>query len=388
MRVDSIDGERAEELLLLQAQLVDSTYEPIIAWDLGGVILYWNRAAEELYGYSSEQAVGSVVHQLLRTVHPIPLDDILRQLSSMKLWSGELEYTTGDGQKLIMESHFKLVDVPDRQTLVLQSDRDISIYRQAEAAMRQVYGELEQCVEERTCQLEAANKELESFSYSVSHDLRAPLRSLQGFTRILLMDYAGKVLDDTALDLMQRMTASVTRMGQLIEDLLKLSQVSRTAIHPAPLDMSAMAKSILDDLRVRDPQRKVTIHVQPDVVAVADRGLLHAVMENLLGNAWKFTGKVDAAKIIVGSMIAPGLGTVYFVEDNGAGFDMEFASQLFAPFQRLHDSSEFEGTGVGLATVQRIIHRHAGRIWAVSSPGKGARFCFTLGAAAAAPGRK
>jgi light-regulated signal transduction histidine kinase (bacteriophytochrome) len=151
--------------------------------------------------------------------------------------------------------------------------------------------------------------------------------------------------------------------------------------------MTAMAKSILDDLRVRDPQRKVIVHVQPDVIAVADRGLLHLVMENLLGNAWKFTGKVEAAQIIVGSMIVPRHGAVYFVEDNGAGFDMEFASQLFAPFQRLHDSSEFEGTGVGLATVQRVIHRHAGRIWAQSSPGKGARFCFTLGAAAA-PGKK
>jgi light-regulated signal transduction histidine kinase (bacteriophytochrome) len=328
-----------------------------------------------------------VVHELLQTVHPIPLEEMLRQLRSEKLWSGELEYTTGDGHKLCMESHFKLVDVPLREILVLQSDRDVTIHRQAETAMRQVYGELEQRVEERTCQLEAANKELESFSYSVSHDLRAPLRSLQGFTRILLMDYAGKVLDDAALDLMQRMAASVTRMGQLIEDLLKLSQVSRTAIHPEPLDMSAMAKSILDDLRVRDPQRGVTVHVQPDVVAVADRGLLRLVLENLLGNAWKFTSKVEAAQIIVGSIIAPGLGAVYFVEDNGAGFDMEFANQLFAPFQRLHDNSEFEGSGVGLATVQRVIHRHAGRIWALSSPGKGARFCFTLGAAAA-PGRK
>jgi PAS domain S-box-containing protein len=379
MSNDFTEQQQAADLRMLQSHLLDYAYEPIIAWHLDGSIVYCNRAAEELYGYSSAEAVGSSIHRLLQTVHPIPAEEIVRQLESQDIWSGELNYITSEGQTLIIESHLKLIKLAGRRPLVLQSDRDIGIYKQAEAAMRQVYEELEHRVEERTRELAVANKELESFSYSVSHDLRAPLRSLTGFSRILAMDYAGKVLDARALDLIQRMTASVTRMGQLIEDLLKLSQVSRTAIHPQPLDLSAMANAILDDLSRRDPHREVSVQVEPGVTAAGDPGLVRLVLENLLGNAWKFTGKTAAPKIMVGVSHPAGEEAVYFIQDNGAGFDMAFAEQLFAPFQRLHRATEFEGTGVGLATVQRVIHRHTGRIWAESSPGLGAKFLFTLG---------
>jgi PAS domain S-box-containing protein len=379
MNADLIQQKQAEELRDLKADLLDDCYEPTIAWELDGSIVYWNGAAEELYGFSSEQAVGGSVHWLLHTAFPIPLEDVVRQLESQNSWSGELTHVTREGLGMCVETHLKLIRLPKRRALVLQSDRDIGVYKQAESAMRQVYEELEKRVEERTHQLEAANKELESFSYSVSHDLRAPLRGLAGFARILTMDYAGKMLDERALDLMRRMTALVTRMGQLIEDLLKLSQVSRTPIHPQSLDVSGMTTAILGDLSARDPERTVNIQIEPGLTAVADAGLLRAVFENLLGNAWKFTGKTAAPQITVGVSGADGEAPAYFVEDNGAGFDMEFADQLFAPFQRLHDASEFEGTGVGLATVQRIIHRHGGRIWAESSPGHGAKFLFTLG---------
>jgi PAS domain S-box-containing protein len=379
MNADLIQQKQAEELRDLKADLLDDCYEPTIAWELDGSIVYWNGAAEELYGFSSAQAVGGSVHWLLHTVFPIPLEDVVRQLESQNSWSGELTHVTREGLGMCVETHLKLIRLPKRRALVLQSDRDIGVYKQAESAMRQVYEELEKRVEERTHQLEAANKELESFSYSVSHDLRAPLRGLAGFARILTMDYAGKMLDERALDLMRRMTALVTRMGQLIEDLLKLSQVSRTPIHPQSLDVSGMTTAILGDLSARDPERTVNIQIEPGLTAVADSGLLRAVFENLLGNAWKFTGKTAAPQITVGVSGADGEAPAYFVEDNGAGFDMEFADQLFAPFQRLHDASEFEGTGVGLATVQRIIHRHGGRIWAESSPGHGAKFLFTLG---------
>jgi len=364
----------------LQAHLLDHAYEPVIAWELDGVIVYWNHAAEELYGFSRAQAMGANIHQLLKTVHPIPLAEILSQVQSLSQWSGEVAYQTSDGVALSIDSRLILINVPGCAPLILQSDRDNSIYKQAETAMRQVYEELEQRVEERTRDLASANKELESFSYSVSHDLRAPLRSLQGFARILLLDYAGKMLDDRAVDLMHRMTASVARMGQLIEDLLKLSQVTRTVIHPQPLDLTAMANIIFDDLKERDPARSVDVRVEPGLSAVADPGLLRAVLENLLGNAWKFTGKTEAAQITVGVTATPDSDTTYFIQDNGAGFDMEFADQLFAPFQRLYRATEFDGTGVGLATVQRVIHRHGGRIWAESSPGEGAKFYFTLGA--------
>jgi PAS domain S-box-containing protein len=372
----------------LHAYLLDQAYEPVIAWELDGTVLYWNRAAEELYGFSSAQALGACIHRLLGTTHPIPLDEILAQVRTQNMWSGELSYRHSDGSALCIDSRLILIEAPGRAPLVLQSDRDNSVYKQAETAMRQVYEELEQRVEERTRDLASANKELESFSYSVSHDLRAPLRSLEGFTRILMLDYAGKVVDQRALDLMGRMTASVTRMGQLIEDLLKLSQVTRTVLHPQPLDLTAIASTILDDLRARDPERVAEIDVQTGMTAVADPGLLRAVLENLLGNAWKFSGKMATARIAVGVTRTAESDTTYFIQDNGAGFDMEFADQLFAPFQRLHRATEFEGTGVGLATVQRVIHRHGGRIWAESSPGKGAKFFFTLGTGAKARQKK
>ena len=372
---------QATESLALRAHLLDHVDEPVSAWEMDGNIIYWNQAAEELYGFSSKDAMGSNIHQLLNTAYPFPLDQILMQMETLGLWSGELDYKTSQGASLCIESRLTLIRMEGRPPLVLQNDHDHSIYKQAEAAMRQVYEDLEIRVEERTRELAQANRELESFSYSVSHDLRAPLRSIAGFTRILTLDYAGKMLDDKAVDLMRRMSASVARMGQLIEDMLKLSQVSRTAFHPQALDFTALAESIAEDLRARDPQRQVDIRIEPAMTALADPGLLRMVLDNLIGNAWKFTGKTAGPRIVIGMEPGGGEGPVYFVQDNGAGFNMEFADQLFAPFQRLHRASEFEGTGVGLATVQRVIHRHGGRIWAESTPGSGARFMFTLGTA-------
>ena len=379
LKTEVTNQAEAGNFLVLQAHLLDNTYEPTLAWELDGSVVYWNRAAEELYGFPSSVAVGTSIHELLQTAHPVPLDEILRRLESQFLWSGELTYETSGGVTLTIESHLKLICLPGRKPVVLQSDRDIGIYKQTESAMREVYEDLENRVQERTQQLAVANKELESFSYSVSHDLRSPLRSLMGFARILTRDYAGKLLDEHALDLIQRMTASVSRMGQLIEDLLRLSQLSRAAMQLQPLDLSAMANSVLDDLRHRDPQREVSIQVEAGLTAMADAGLLRLVLENLLGNAWKFTGKTAGANISVGMLRGMRTASTYFIQDNGAGFDMDFADQLFAPFQRLHRATEFEGTGVGLATVQRVVHRHAGRIWAESSPGQGAKFLFTLG---------
>ena len=223
--------------------------------------------------------------------------------------------------------------------------------------------------------LEAANKELETFSYSVSHDLRAPLRSISGFSQALLADYAEK-LDEQGLDYLTRIQGSVRRMGELIEDLLSLSRVTRAGIRKRTVDLSTMAREVASELQARAPERPVDVDVEDGLSVLADPGLLRAVLENLLGNAWKLTAQVTA-KIQVGR-IQGANEPVYFVRDNGVGFDMNYASKLFAPFQRLHSDREFQGTGIGLATVQRIIHRHRGRIWAQAAVGQGATIYFTL----------
>jgi light-regulated signal transduction histidine kinase (bacteriophytochrome) len=253
---------------------------------------------------------------------------------------------------------------------------ELSECKRTEAQILKLNAELEQRVTERTRQLEAANKELEAFSYSVSHDLRAPLRGIDGFSQILLKKYAGQ-LDATGSDYLQRIRNASTRMGELIEDLLKLSRVSRAKVAIEKVDLTPIAKSILSELADRDPQRRVATEVQDGVEVGGDPRLLRVALENLLGNAWKFTGKRDASRIAFGVREQDGEQAV-FVEDNGAGFDMKYAHKLFGAFQRLHGAAEFEGTGIGLATVQRIINLHGGRIWADSTPGKGATFYFVI----------
>jgi two-component system sensor histidine kinase/response regulator len=224
--------------------------------------------------------------------------------------------------------------------------------------------------------LEAANKELEAFSYSVSHDLRAPLRAIEGFSRILVEEHAPK-LDDTARNLLQRSQNACQRMGQLIDDLLNLSRLSYGEMRRDSTDLSALARSIFAELHNREPGRNVTFQVAEGTVVNGDARLLRVALENLLGNAWKFTSKRSDAVIEFGTTSQDG-ERVYYVRDNGAGFDMAYADQLFGAFRRLHSTDEFPGTGVGLATVRRVINRHGGRIWAKSVIENGATFYFTL----------
>jgi light-regulated signal transduction histidine kinase (bacteriophytochrome) len=225
--------------------------------------------------------------------------------------------------------------------------------------------------------LELVNKELEAFSYSVSHDLRAPLRSIDGFSQAVIEDYADR-LDDQAKDYLNRVRAATQRMGHLIDDMLALARVTRAEMRRESVDLSALAGDVLAALQKSEPDRRVECRIEPGLAAEGDAHLLRVVLDNLLGNAWKFTGKQARASIEFGARPQETGGPAYFVRDNGAGFDMNYAGKLFGAFQRLHTSHEFPGTGVGLATVQRIVHRHGGRVWAEGAVGKGATFYFAL----------
>lgn len=236
--------------------------------------------------------------------------------------------------------------------------------------------EIEQQLKNRSIELEAINQELEAFSYSVSHDLRAPLRAIDGFSHILLKDYADR-LDETGRDRLGRVRRAAQHMGTLIDDLLKLSRVTRTELKREQVDLSALANEIVADLCKQAPDRTVQFVISPGLLTQGDKGLLRIVLDNLLGNAWKFTGSRPEARIGMARAASAG-SPVFIISDNGVGFDMAYASKLFGVFQRLHDASEFPGTGIGLATVQRIIHKHGGTIWAESTPGAGTRFYFTL----------
>jgi light-regulated signal transduction histidine kinase (bacteriophytochrome) len=244
---------------------------------------------------------------------------------------------------------------------------------------------LNQGLQQAVVELTAVNKELETFSYSVSHDLRAPLRSIDGFSQALIEDCVEQ-LDETGHDYLRRIRSATQRMGQLIDDLLTLSRVIRSDMRREPVDLSRLASQICTDLQQADPERQIEWIVQPNLVDRGDHRLLQAILENLLSNAWKFTAKRQQARIEFGALPPQPTTTdrqdsthpTYFVRDDGVGFDMAYVDKLFSPFQRLHSVKEFPGNGIGLATVQRIVHRHGGRVWAEGSIGQGATFYFTL----------
>jgi two-component system NtrC family sensor kinase len=254
--------------------------------------------------------------------------------------------------------------------------RDQLLHSELAALEARAARELAQAKAELVEELEYKNKELEAFSYSVSHDLRAPLRSIDGFSQALIEDY-GDRLDETAQNYLHRIRAAAQRMAVLIDDMLLLSRISRAQVNRERVDLSSLAQSVADELKQQNPERLVTLQIQPGLFTHADHGLMRMLLDNLLGNAWKFTARTADARIEFRTQIE-GMDTVFLVWDNGAGFDMAHASALFQPFQRLHDAADFPGTGIGLATVQRVVDHHGGRIWAEGTVGCGATVFFTI----------
>ena len=331
-----------------------------------------------MYGWSREEALGHISHDLLGTRFPVSLADLEDRLARDGSWEGVLIHSRRDGAQIVVASR-QVLDREERgePTVVLEMNSDITERKRADDELRRLKGELEERVVMRTAQLEAANKELESFAYSVSHDLRAPLRAIDGFCQILVTEHAPG-LDGEPRRYLQRVSENTRKMGRLIDDLLHFSRLGRQAMTRQPVAMADLVRQCLEELQGEREGREVEVILGELPPCRADAALLKQVWLNLLANALKFTRSRAEARIEAGSFARDG-ETVYFVRDNGVGFDMAYADKLFGVFQRLHRQEDYEGTGVGLALVQRIIHRHGGRVWAEARPDQGAAFFFTLG---------
>jgi PAS domain S-box-containing protein len=341
-----------------------------------GIIKDVNNAYLELTGFTREQVVGKSTTEINVWVNHDLRKELIKELTLKGTIQNIInQFRKKSGDIVDVEMSFELIDL-DGKPFALTAIQDISKRIEAEKAIQNLNTNLEQRVRERTARLEAANKELEAFSYSVSHDLRTPLRVIDGFNEILIETYSNK-LDDEGKDYLNRVRLSTKRMTQLIDDLLNLSRISRAELTFQEVNLSNIASKIINELMETQAERKLIIQIEPDIIAMGDAALLKYLLDNLLGNAWKFTLKKQNPKIEFGSKKINGM-TVFYVNDDGAGFDMAYYDKLFGPFQRLHAESEFPGTGIGLATVQRIVHLHGGRIWAEGIPGKGATFYFTL----------
>ena len=373
-----LERQQADVLIQRRAALLDLAQEAILVRDLDQRIEYWNAGAARMYGWTSEEVLGRPISELLYE------DDrefqcATEQVKSTGHWRGDLQQRRKDGSVLWVEGHWTLVrDAAGQPESFFAINADITARRAVQQELQQLNVELDDRVRRRTAELEAVNRDLASFSYSVSHDLRSPLSTIAGFSQ-LLAKADGEKISEKGKHYLDRIRTGAKTISELIEGLLSLAQMSRQPVDMQDVNLSQLARQVEQACREREPERQVLLHIQDGLSVRGDPRLLLAVMQNLLGNAWKFTSKRAEAHINIDSEVSASGETVYFVKDNGAGFDMTHAGKLFGTFERLHSQAEFSGTGVGLATVQRVIQRHGGRVWADSVENEGAVFYFTLG---------
>jgi len=357
-----------------QASLLNLTHDSIFVRDMDFGITYWNRGAQELYGWTPEKAIGKRSHELLHTTFPEPLEEIRAELLRTGRWEGELKRAKANGAEVLVASRWSLSrDEREQPAAVLETSNDITERKRREKEVH----DLNQELAKRSTDLETANKELEAFAYSVSHDLRAPLRHMDGYAE-LLQKRASSALDDKSRRYMTMILEASKQMGNLIDDLLAFSKLGRAETNKTMVNLEQLVKEALSEVRQETGGRNIAWRIGALPICYGDRSMLRLVLVNLLSNAVKFTRRQPQAEIEVGSAGEGGNEVVVFVRDNGAGFDMRYVNKLFGVFQRLHQTEAFEGTGIGLATVQRIVHRHGGRAWAEGLVDKGATFYFSL----------
>jgi PAS domain S-box-containing protein len=389
-----VSGVQGERIFTLQSAdysyrvMAENMNEGAVILDNEGVIVFANKVFSDLTGREMSALVGTRVRDLLPRSLPGGLSAFLKECA-VRSCRGEFSIAGPHGGAIpvsISGTNFK---ISERQNICLIIS-DLRERKEAEARLRNAYAEVEQKVVERTLELRqreeelkqrandlvAANTELKTFSYSISHDLRAPLRAMKSFSSILLEDYSN-TLDAVGKDLLIRIKSAADKMDDLIDDMLSLSKISRQEMNLQVIDMSSIAGMVVNELRQAEPERKVDVVIAQELKATGDARLIHIALSNLFANAWKYTKKTPAATIEFGAMEKSGK-KVYFIRDNGVGFDMAQSHRLFTPFLRLHSESEFPGTGIGLAIVNRVIQRHGGCIWGKSEIDKGATFYFTL----------
>ncbi|OHD91043.1 PAS domain S-box protein [Sulfuricurvum sp. RIFCSPLOWO2_12_FULL_43_24] len=363
----------------IQSSIVEFSTDAIMTKSLDGMILSWNAAAEKLFGYTAEEIIGNPIMILYQGGWVQQEDLITHQIvdgASFKQF--ETVFIANNGSNIDVSVTLSPIKDSNGEIIgISKIVRDITEKKRAEDQIHTLNAELERKVVERTAALQSAYDEMEAFTYSVSHDLRSPLRATDGFSQALLEDYGSK-LDATAQDYLSRIRSASQKMGGLIDDLLQLSRQTRTSMVPSTIDLGVIARQIISELVRQNPERHVEVIIGNDLNGYVDANLMHIALDNLLGNAWKYTSQHPTATIEFGSMTQNG-EKVFFIRDNGAGFDMSYVDKLFKPFQRLHTVEEFAGNGIGLAMVYRIIKRHLGRVWAESEIEKGSTFFFVLG---------